>query len=86
VPFCPPGSPVGHTGQPTKKKPAVCAGERPRTGHALYLGAALVAGLAFLFDGLLGLRHGAGVRWARNLFALSLAYLPVVFGALMIDR
>jgi protoheme IX farnesyltransferase len=56
------------------------------SGHALYLGAALVAGLAFLFYGILGLRHGAGVRWARNLFALSLVYLPVVFGALMIDR
>jgi protoheme IX farnesyltransferase len=56
------------------------------SGHALYLAAALIAGLAFLGYGILGLRRGAGVHWARTLFALSLVYLPVVFGALMIDR
>jgi protoheme IX farnesyltransferase len=56
------------------------------SGHALYLAAALLAGAAFLAYGILGLRHDAGTRWARNLFALSLVYLPVVFGALMIDR
>jgi len=26
------------------------------------------------------------VRWARNLFLLSLVYLPVLFAALVIDR
>lgn len=56
------------------------------SGHALYLAAALIAGIAFLGYGILGLRRGAGVQWARTLFALSLVYLPVVFGALMIDR
>jgi protoheme IX farnesyltransferase len=54
--------------------------------HALYLATALSAGLGFLAYGLLGLREGAGPRWARNLFLFSLAYLPVVFGALMLDR
>ena len=56
------------------------------TAHAGYLVAALVAGLVFLGYGLVGLRHDAGPRWARNLFLLSLVYLPVVFGALMMDR
>jgi protoheme IX farnesyltransferase len=56
------------------------------SGHVLYLAAALLAGAAFLSYGILGLRQDAGTRWARNLFALSLVYLPVVFGALMIDR
>ena len=54
--------------------------------HAVYLAVALVAGLGFLGYGLLGLRSDAGPRWARNLFLLSLVYLPVVFGALMFDR
>jgi protoheme IX farnesyltransferase len=54
--------------------------------HALYLATAVVAGLAFLAYGLLGLKSDAGPRWARNLFLLSLLYLPLVFGVLMIDR
>ncbi|MGZ6143569.1 MAG: heme o synthase [Myxococcales bacterium] len=54
--------------------------------HAAYFATALVAGLAFLGYGLLGLRADAGPRWARNLFLLSLIYLPLVFGALMLDR
>jgi protoheme IX farnesyltransferase len=54
--------------------------------HLAYLLTALFAGLAFLGYGLLGLRDDAGPRWARNLFLLSLIYLPVVFGALMLDR
>jgi len=54
--------------------------------HTLYLAVALAAGLGFLAYGLLGLREDAGPRWARNLFLLSLIYLPVVFGALMLDR
>jgi protoheme IX farnesyltransferase len=54
--------------------------------HALYLGAALLAGLGFLAYGLLGLRPDSGPRWAKNLFLFSLIYLPVIFGALMIDH
>ena len=56
------------------------------TAHATYLVAALIAGFAFLGYGLVGLREDSGPRWARNLFLLSLVYLPVVFGALMLDR
>jgi protoheme IX farnesyltransferase len=52
----------------------------------LYLATALVAGAAFLGYGLLGLREDAGVRWARNLFLLSLLYITVLFGVLMFDR
>ncbi len=55
-------------------------------GHAAYLATALTLGGAFLAYGVLGLREGAGVRWARNLFLLSLVYLPVLFGVLMWDR
>src|SRR5438552_7735448 len=54
--------------------------------HRAYLVTAIVAGLAFLAYGMLGLRAGAGERWARNLFLLSLVYLPLVFGVLMLDR
>jgi protoheme IX farnesyltransferase len=55
-------------------------------GHALYLAAALVAGLGFLAYGLMGLRESAGPKWARTEFGLSLLYIVVLFGALMIDR
>ena len=54
--------------------------------HALYLATSLVAGLGFLAYGLLGLKSDAGPRWARNLFLLSLVYLPVLFGVLMLDK
>jgi protoheme IX farnesyltransferase len=56
------------------------------TAHLAYLLTALFAGLAFLGYGLLGLRDDAGPRWARNLFLLSLIYLPVIFAVLMLDR
>lgn len=52
----------------------------------LYLVTAVVAGATFLGYGLLGLREDAGVRWARNLFGLSLLYLTVLFGVLMLDK
>ena len=55
------------------------------TAHLAYLAAALLAGLVFLGYGLVGLREDSGPRWARNLFLLSLIYLPVLFGALMMD-
>jgi protoheme IX farnesyltransferase len=54
-------------------------------GHLAYLVTALVLGAVFLGYGLLGLREGSGVRWARNLFLLSLVYLTVLFGVLMVD-
>jgi protoheme IX farnesyltransferase len=54
--------------------------------HVKYLAVALCAGAVFLGYGLVGLRSDAGPRWARNLFLLSLVYLPAVFGALMLDR
>ena len=54
-------------------------------GHAAYLATALAVGGLFLGYGVLGLREGSGVRWARNLFLLSLVYLPLLFGALMLD-
>ena len=54
--------------------------------HSLYLATALIAGFGFLAYGMLGLRRDAGVAWARKLFLFSLIYLPVVFGALMLDR
>lgn len=54
---------------------------------AFYLVVALVAGLAFLAFALVGLgREGkAGTRWARQLFGLSLVYLPVLTLALVVD-
>jgi protoheme IX farnesyltransferase len=53
--------------------------------HTRYLVIALAAGFAFLGYGMLGLRADAGPRWAKNLFLLSLVYLPLLFGALMLD-
>jgi protoheme IX farnesyltransferase len=52
----------------------------------LYLSTAVVMGAVFLGYGLLGLREDAGTRWARNLFLLSLLYLTVLFGVLMVDK
>lgn len=56
------------------------------TGN-IYLVVALLAGLAYLGFAILGLqREGAGnLRWARQLFAFSLVYLPVVTVALVVD-
>ena len=55
-------------------------------GRGAYLAVALMIGAVFLGYAIAGLRQGAGRRWARNLFLLSLLYLPVLFGALVIDR
>ena len=55
-------------------------------GRGAYLAVALMIGAVFLGYAIAGLRQGAGRRWARNLFLLSLVYLPVLFGALVIDR
>lgn len=54
----------------------------------LYLVAALVLGLAFLIQAIRGLRASEGaadIRWARQLFGLSLVYLPALTLALVID-
>ena len=61
-------------------------GDREARMNIVRYTVALVAGLGFLGYGLIGLRSDAGPRWARNLFLLSLVYLPVLFGALMLDR
>ena len=55
-------------------------------GRGAYLAVALIVGAVFLGYAIAGLRQGAGRRWARNLFLLSLLYLPVLFGALVLDR
>jgi heme o synthase len=55
---------------------------------AIYLVAAGVLGLAFLIQALRGLqaREGAAaLRWARQLFVLSLVYLPALTIALVVD-
>lgn len=48
----------------------------------LYLGPAIVLGLAFFLMGLWGLRPSAGDRWARALFGYSILYLVALFAAL----
>jgi protoheme IX farnesyltransferase len=52
-------------------------------GRWYLLTAALLGGGYFLY-GLRGLADG-GPRWARNLFLLSIAYLPLLFLALVLD-
>ncbi len=54
--------------------------------RAAYLASAILLGAAFLGYALAGLRQKAGPRWARKLFLLSLVYLPLLFGALLLDR
>jgi len=54
-------------------------------GGGLYLGAAAALGAMFLGMGVWGLRPAAGVRWARGLFAVSIAYLVLLFAALMVS-
>jgi protoheme IX farnesyltransferase len=52
-------------------------------GH-LYLVIAAVSGLAYAGYAASGLFRG-NARWARRLFLASLAYLPVVFAAMVLD-
>jgi protoheme IX farnesyltransferase len=54
--------------------------------HNLYFVTALCAGALFVAHGLNGLRPSTGPRWARNEFALSLAYLTLLLGALVLDH
>jgi protoheme IX farnesyltransferase len=55
-------------------------------GGPLYLWTALLAGALFLLTGLLGLRRGAGVKWARTLFSVSLLYLMVLLGGVVVGQ
>ena len=55
-------------------------------GGRLYLWTALLAGLMFFVFGAYGLRPGAGLRWARMLFSVSLLYLTVLMAALVIGQ
>jgi protoheme IX farnesyltransferase len=52
----------------------------------LYLVTALVMGALFFAAAVAGLRPAAGTKWARGVFLLSLLYVTVLFGALMVDR
>jgi len=54
-------------------------------GGPLYLITALVLGLVFLAFGVRGMAPNASARWARQLFFYSLAYLPLIFVALMVS-
>lgn len=51
----------------------------------LYLAVALVLGLGMVVMSLRGLSADAGPKWARQLFAASLIYLPLLFVALAFD-
>src|SRR5204862_8269539 len=53
---------------------------------ALYMTVAALLGLGFLAWGLAGLRRAASRFWARSLFFASLAYLTLLFVALVVDR
>ena len=50
----------------------------------LYLVIAAVSGLAYAAYAASGL-FGGDARWARRLFLASIAYLPIVFGAMVLD-
>lgn len=50
-----------------------------------YLVAATVLGAVFFTWGCYGLRTGAGTRWAKSLFGISMLYLVLLFTALAID-
>jgi len=52
----------------------------------LYTSVAALLGTGFLVWGLAGLRRAASRLWARSLFFASLAYLTLLFAALIVDR
>jgi heme o synthase len=56
-----------------------------RVAGTFYLVSAIVLGLFMLIMSLRGLAPGAGPKWARQLFAASLIYLPLLFAALAFD-
>jgi protoheme IX farnesyltransferase len=49
-----------------------------------YLLVAVVLGAAYFAYAARGIARG-GPRWARTLFLISIAYLPLLFGAMVID-
>jgi protoheme IX farnesyltransferase len=51
----------------------------------VYLVAAIVLGAAFLLQAIRGLGPQENVKWARQLFVLSLVYLPALTIALVVD-
>ncbi len=51
-----------------------------------YLCAAVPLGAWAVAHGLLGLREGAGARWARSFFMTTNLYLLLLMGALAVDR
>lgn len=53
--------------------------------HHGYLVVAAVLGALYFVMGCYGLREGTGTRWAKRLFAMSIVYLVVLFGALVSD-
>lgn len=55
------------------------------TGISYFLCAAIL-GLVFLGWSVTGLRAGAGSRWARGFFLVSLVYLPALMASLVLDR
>ncbi len=52
---------------------------------AAYLAVAVGLGAVYLVHGLAGLRDDAGPRWARGFFLHSIAHLPLVFLALILN-
>jgi protoheme IX farnesyltransferase len=52
---------------------------------SFYLAAAMLLGMAFLGWAFTGLDDAAGPRWARGYFLASLAYLPALIAALVVD-
>ena len=53
--------------------------------HWGYLVVATAIGALFFTWGCYGLREGAGKKWAKSLFAVSIVYVVVLFAALSID-
>jgi protoheme IX farnesyltransferase len=52
---------------------------------SFYLVAAMLLGMVFLAWAFTGLDDAAGPRWARGYFLASLAYLPALIAALVVD-
>jgi protoheme IX farnesyltransferase len=52
-------------------------------GGVAYLVGAVVLGAAMLALGVVGLARRSGARWARGVFAASIAYLPILFALLV---
>ena len=51
----------------------------------VYLAVAVLLGLGMVAMSIRGLSPQAGHKWARQLFAASLVYLPLLFAALAVD-